>query len=386
MKRILCFILAVLMLTSLVSCCDDAEESSDAPKESSTEVSKAPVRPEPRINGIKLSDFNVVFKNNSNDTVKFRTAAQFFVKQVKEQFGVTLKCVSDASEEVANEIIFGVTKKRDICKDKTKKYGIGGYELEVRGTKVLFAATYANGAQGACVEFLEKLSKSENVVDMKTEGEKKVIKVACVGDSITYGATSTSSGNNYPAFLQDMLGLDYHVFNAGISGYSIVKSDQYAYAKAPQFHQAKNFVPDVVIFALGTNDANPTPSQPYKNWEDAANDRKNKFTESTNELLDAFAEVNPDVQIYMVLPSSLFKVGKDEWNAEAWNANLTKYVIPNLTDIAEKRKLKIIDLYEWSLNNEEVFVDGLHPKDDGYRILAQHIYGKIRENIKKPIA
>jgi hypothetical protein len=64
---------------------------------------------------------------------------------------------------------------------------------------------------------------------MKFEGEKKVVKVACVGDSITYGATSTNDQQNYPNYLQEMLGLDYHVLNAGISGYSIVSTDQYAY-------------------------------------------------------------------------------------------------------------------------------------------------------------
>lgn len=251
---------------------------------------------------------------------------------------------------------------------------------------MLFTATYANGALGASDAFLEKLAESEKVKDMKLEGEKKVVRIACVGDSITYGATSENKNRNYPAYLQEMLGLDYYVFNAGISGYSIVKTDQYAYSKTPEYNQAKSFKPDVVLFALGTNDANPTPSQAYKDWDNAANDRTNRFNQSTNELLDSFIEINPDVQIIMLLPTALFKVGKDEWNAEAWNANLDKHVTPLLKKIAEERKLQTVDLHAWSLENKEVFVDGLHPKDEGYKVFAQFVYDSIKDTLKKPIA
>ncbi len=381
MKRFLCFLLTAAMLLCLVACCDDAEESDEAtPSESSSPV----VKKEPTVNGIKLSEFTVIYKNNSGDAAKFIDAAKSFVEQVKKIYGVSLKYLSDSSKETANEIIFGVTEKRDICKDKTKRYDIGEYKVEVKGTKILFAATYANGALGAGEAFLSRIYDSEQVSDMNFEGEKNVIRVACVGDSITYGATSTNKNKNYPAFLQDMLGLDYYVFNAGISGYSIVSTDQYAYKKSVEFQQAKSFKPDVVLFALGTNDANPTTTQPYKNWEDPANDRTNKFIQSTNELLDAFIGVNPDVQIIMLLPTSLFKVPGDQWKAEEWTANINKYVTPNLKKIAEERKIKTVDLYSWSLNNKEIFVDGLHPKDDTYKPFAKFIYESIKNGIKKP--
>lgn len=380
MKRILCFILAAIMLFCLVSCSEPEQETSKVDESLKTEIKI------PTVNGIKLSKFTVVYKNNSGDTAKFRTAAQLFTAKVKETYGITLKCVTDATKETENEIIFGITKQREICKEKTKRYDIGAYELEVRGTKVLFTATYANGALAASDAFLEKLAESEKVKDMKLEGEKKVVRIACVGDSITYGATSENKNRNYPAYLQEMLGLDYYVFNAGISGYSIVKTDQYAYSKTPEYNQAKSFKPDVVLFALGTNDANPTPSQAYKDWDNAANDRTNRFNQSTNELLDSFIEINPDVQIIMLLPTALFKVGKDEWNAEAWNANLDKHVTPLLKKIAEERKLQTVDLHAWSLENKEVFVDGLHPKDEGYKVFAQFVYDSIKDTLKKPIA
>ncbi len=378
-KRFLCFFLALTFVFCLAACGD--EESS----EGSVGESSAPAyKPEPMINGVKLSRFTVVFKNNSGDAAKFSTAAQSFIKKVKAEYGVSLRCVTDSAKENEYEIIFGVIDNRDICKDYTERYDVGNYCVEVKDKKVLFAATYANGALGASEAFLTKLSESEKVTDMKFEGEKKVIRVACVGDSITYGATSTNKNKTYPVFLQEMLGLDYYVFNAGISGYSIVSTDQYAYKKSPEFQQAKRFMPDVVLFALGTNDANPTPNQPYKNWENEENDRANKFIQSTNELFNEFKAVKPDVQIIMLLPSALFKVGNDEWNADAWNANLDKYVTPLLKDIANDNKLQTVDLRAWSLENKDVFVDGLHPKDDTYRPFAQFVYDSIKDTVKKP--
>jgi lysophospholipase L1-like esterase len=85
----------------------------------------------------------------------------------------------------------------------------------------------------------------------------------------------------------------------------------------------------------------------------------------------------------MLLPSSLFKVGDDGWNADAWNENIVKYVTPNLKNIAESRKLKTVDLFAWSLENKDVFVDGLHPMDDSYKPFAQFIYDSIKKDIAK---
>ena len=384
LKRFLCLFLAFAFLFCLVSCGEDESAEASTDKSPADEASMPAYKPEPMINGARFSEFTVVYKNNVSDTAKFKTAAQSFVKQVKEIYGVTLKCTSDNAAETENEIIFGISQSREICKDNNKKYEIGGYDVEVRGRKVVFSATYANGALGASEEFLKKISDSEKVSDMKFEGEKKVVKVACVGDSITYGATSTNDQQNYPNYLQEMLGLDYHVLNAGISGYSIVSTDQYAYKKSNEFSQAISFLPDVVLFALGTNDANPTPNQPYKDWENEANDRANRFDQSTNELLDAFIAENNDVQIIMLLPTSLFKVGDDGWNAEAWNANLTKHVIPRLKRIAEERSLMTVDLYSWSLENKNIFVDGLHPQNATYKPFARFIYDSVKNDIKKP--
>ncbi|MBO5914188.1 MAG: hypothetical protein J6Q72_02475, partial [Clostridia bacterium] len=216
------------------------------------------------------------------------------------------------------------------------------------------------------------------------KGEKKIIKVACVGDSITQGINSTDPKNmTYPAYIQEMLGYDYYVLNAGLSGYSICDIDDYAYHKSKQFTESRELRPDVVLFALGTNDANPTPNQPYKSWTDPKYDRTNVFIRSTKNLLDAYKKANPEVQIIMILPASLFKVGADGWNAIPWTENIVKYSHPLLKQIAEEYGLQTVDMFPWSQEHKEVFTDGLHPKDETYKTFAQFIYDNIKDTIKK---
>ena len=87
------------------------------------------------------------------------------------------------------------------------------------------------------------------------------IKVACVGNSITFGSGIPDQVNDsYPAQLQKLLGDGYKVLNCGNSGRTMLKHGDYPLWVEPEFKAAIEMVPDVVIILLGTND-----SKPY-NW------------------------------------------------------------------------------------------------------------------------
>ncbi len=380
MKRILCFLLAAIMLVSLASC---AETDNTESKTESTEESKQPPK-RPVINGIDLSEFTVVYKKNS-DAAQFKTVALEFIEYVKSNFGIELDYRSDLVPQKGNEIIFGSTERREACADMISDYGFGGYKLAIKENTVVVASSYATGCYAGYKELINMIEESKDGIftDCEKSGEAKVIKVACVGDSITQGINSADPTKTYPNYLQNMLGLEYYVLNAGLSGYSIVSTDEYAYCKSQQYVDAKALKADVVIFNLGTNDANPTPTQPYKNWDNAANDRENKFIQSTKDLLDSFKAANPDCQIYICLPSSLFAVAGDQWGAEAWTANIVKHSHPLLKQIANDYGYPTIDLFDWSKEHSEVFTDGLHPKDETYEVYAKYIYDSIKETIKK---
>lgn len=72
------------------------------------------------------------------------------------------------------------------------------------------------------------------LVKMDAFAQKAVIKVACIGNSITYGANIPNRNkNSYPAQLQAYLGSDYEVRNYGISGCTLLSKGDYPYVKDP---------------------------------------------------------------------------------------------------------------------------------------------------------
>ena len=87
------------------------------------------------------------------------------------------------------------------------------------------------------------------------------IRLACVGDSITYGSgLSEREVNSYPAVLQKLLGEGYDVKNFGVSGATLLKSGDKPYWKQSEFKSATAFNPNIVVIKLGTNDTKP------QNW------------------------------------------------------------------------------------------------------------------------
>ena len=82
---------------------------------------------------------------------------------------------------------------------------------------------------------------------------KRIIKVACVGNSITYGAgISNREKNSYPAQLQYYLGDDYEVRNFGSNGATAQSDGDYPYVRTGVYGESKNFLPDIVLIKLGT--------------------------------------------------------------------------------------------------------------------------------------
>ncbi len=85
--------------------------------------------------------------------------------------------------------------------------------------------------------------------------KKNALRVACVGDSITYGArVKERKLNSYPMQLQRLLGKDYYVKNFGASGHTLMSSGDRPYISNKSFQLSKEFNPHIVVIMLGTND------------------------------------------------------------------------------------------------------------------------------------
>ncbi len=114
---------------------------------------------------------------------------------------------------------------------------------------------------------------------------KPPIRLACLGDSITFGV-GAGSGQSWPDQLQRMLGDGWDVRNYGHSGASVAKGDKHSIWSQKECTNALLFHPDVAIILLGTNDTKP---------ENRAG--KAQFPKLYKELVVSFAELSSEPRV-----------------------------------------------------------------------------------------
>ena len=85
---------------------------------------------------------------------------------------------------------------------------------------------------------------------------KDAIRVACIGNSITYGARiKNRDRDSYPAVLSRMLGEAYWVKNFGVSARTLLNKGDNPYMNEKAYQDALAFNPNIVVIKLGTNDS-----------------------------------------------------------------------------------------------------------------------------------
>ncbi len=187
------------------------------------------------------------------------------------------------------------------------------------------------------------------------------IRVACVGDSITFGdQVKQRTENCYPAVLGRALGDKYDVRNFGACGASASRSAWHNYWKLKEFRASLEFKPNIVVIMFGTNDTNP------KNWQRT----QNTITKAFNELIDTYSALETKPKIYLCLPVECFG---SKYADEA----CLKMVRKEIRAVAKERGIEIINMYAALKGKKELFPDNLHPNAEGARIMAEKVFKKI---------
>lgn len=188
----------------------------------------------------------------------------------------------------------------------------------------------------------------------------QVVKVACIGNSITYGAGIENRDHmSYPAQLQAWLGNQYEVRNFGVSGATLLKKGDKPYWKEPQFQQAIDFAPDIVIIKLGTNDSKP------QNWKYA-----DEFEGDLTGLISTFKSLASKPRIILALPVPVFV--PERWGIR--DSIVKDQVIPIIKKVAQATKTQYVDLYTPLLNYSYAFPDAVHPNSIGASVMVEEIY------------
>lgn len=214
-----------------------------------------------------------------------------------------------------------------------------------------FAYLYFNGMSG---------------MENTTEAKEGQIKIACAGDSTTYGhGISGWPKNNYPTVLQNLLGENYHVNNYGVSSFAVQEDADRSYRTLPHYQESLAYDADYVVFMMGSNDSKPV------NWKGA-----DAFKTDLLSLLDTYGDA--DI-ILCTLPAAFFLEGQTEG---VTNHDIQPLIVEEIAEItrgvAAERGYTLIDIHTLTAQHPEWFEkDGVHPSNEGAAAIAQEVYAVI---------
>ena len=194
------------------------------------------------------------------------------------------------------------------------------------------------------------------------------IKVACVGDSLTYGTTLLNRKiESYPARLAKMLGKDFDVLNLGFAGYSASRNSSKCYLNLPALNLLRQYSPNYVILLLGTNDARK------KNFTTEID-----FTNGYKSIISAINNLDSKPQL-IAMTSPMAYTDTTLYELDFSHENLHK-IVELQRAILSEQQIPYIDLYNITQDKTALYSDDLlHFNSKGAKFLAFKVFTAINE-------
>ena len=226
---------------------------------------------------------------------------------------------------------------------------------------------------------------TEDIEEVSVRVDKKIVyipitvknsyKVACCGDSLTYGHAWPNEA--YPVYINDYAEHVFEIKNCAENGLSITgyggsyNNPNQRYQLRDVYNTSISFNPDVVILGLGSNDAT--------GWANA----KDQYEERYKELIDSYIEkLGEGVKFIMIVsPPTL---NPNSFNIP--NDVIKNNVNPIQRELAEEYGMEMLDLRELFEEKEGGYTsfirpgDGVHLSVDGAKFVAEQI-AQILEQI-----
>ena len=258
---------------------------------------------------------------------------------VDENGAAVTYAVSSSNEALAHPSLSGDDLKIDL--------------LSAEGTADIIVSVKANGEEAFSLSFSVTATAYP--------------KIACVGDSLTYGHAWPEEA--WPVYLAELLGPAFDVGNFGRNGASICgynSTGDLKYIRQPAYEASLAFKPDILVIMLGTNDS--------KNWPLA----EPEFVSTYLDLLVSYYQEFPDVKILLVtapptMENNAFHLPNDV---------IRDGVVPMQRDVAALMDLPLLDLsaimeelpdgYAHLLRGDAA-TDGVHLSIEGAQFVAQLI-------------
>lgn len=193
---------------------------------------------------------------------------------------------------------------------------------------------------------------------------KGAIKVAAVGDSLTYGyGLENRLRDAYPSILAERLGASYQVANFGLSGRSLQSTADYPYFQEDNARLSLESEADIVVIMIGSNDSRG----PF--WD------RDRFEKEYRQMVQAYAGLSSQPDLLLVVPPHVptSRFGLNDRIIE----EVLQVLIPQ---IAQDYGVDCLNLYPLTKNQPSYYSDGLHLTPLGNQVIAEAIYQALMGN------
>lgn len=193
-------------------------------------------------------------------------------------------------------------------------------------------------------------------------------RVACVGDSITYGSgIKERDKNSYPAQLQKILGEKFEIKNFGVGGATMLNNGNKPYVQQPAYQASLDYQPNVVIIKLGSNDSKPD------NWKLVA-----EFLPDTLNLIRSYQQLDSAPRVILCTPIPAYQNDQGHNVYGITDEVIIKQQIPALLKASKETAVELINLHqEYNLDGAREAMaktpDRIHPNAAGAAVIAKRV-------------
>ena len=196
-------------------------------------------------------------------------------------------------------------------------------------------------------------------------------KIACVGDSITYGALVRNRRQNcYPARLGELLGENFSVRNFGANARAAQREADLAYWKHKYFQLSCDLAPDIVLIMLGTNDSRKP------NWKSL-----HRYLQDYRALLMHYRSLPSQPIVYALTPPTAFRLKGKKAVKYGMSQQALNEMTGGIRKLASELNIGMIDINAATASHPEYFPsDGIHANADGARFIAETVYSALKDS------
>ncbi len=194
--------------------------------------------------------------------------------------------------------------------------------------------------------------------------------IACIGDSITWGAGvyNTRETDAWPVQLQKNTNNKYTVENYAFPGKTLLSTGDNPYTNMQLYKESLQTKASAVLIMLGTNDSKP------QNWN------HDRYREELESFARQYMELKQEPEvILMTCPMAFELEGSNYAVYDIDNDVIRDEIRPIIYEVAEELELSVIDIYTLTEGHPEWFSDGVHTNKDGNAAIAAYVQQELFE-------